>query len=129
MPTFVSISGSSARVDDSSRSTLARWLPLAILVCGALAAPLVYLKNRQAVIGGIKTGAEQVKDILTGKRFWAHGPGGDARPPLGLRVRAGVVEVPVQRLRDVPGPLDQQAERDPAADQPLERRDCCHGAS
>ena len=48
------------------RSTLKRWLPLALLVCGALAAPFVYLKNRQAVIGGIKTGAEQVKDILTG---------------------------------------------------------------
>jgi hypothetical protein len=47
-------------------STLKRWLPLALLVCGALAAPFVYLRNRQAVIGGIKTGAEQVKDILTG---------------------------------------------------------------
>ncbi len=47
-------------------STLARWLPLALLVCGAIAAPLVYLKHRQAVIGGIKTGAEQVKDILSG---------------------------------------------------------------
>jgi hypothetical protein len=35
-------------------------------VCGVLAAPFVYLKHRQAVIGGIKTGAEQVKDILTG---------------------------------------------------------------
>jgi hypothetical protein len=35
-------------------------------VCGALAAPLVYIRHRQAVIGGIKTGAEQVKDILTG---------------------------------------------------------------
>lgn len=50
----------------NKHSTLVRWLPLALLVCGALAAPLVYLKNRQAVIGGIKTGAEQVKDILTG---------------------------------------------------------------
>lgn len=49
-----------------SRSTLIRWLPLALLVCGALAAPFVYLRNRQAVIGGIKTGAEQVKDILSG---------------------------------------------------------------
>jgi uncharacterized protein DUF5715 len=48
------------------RSTLARWLPLALLVCAALAAPLVYLKQRQAVLGGIKTGAEQVKEILTG---------------------------------------------------------------
>ncbi|HEX8190667.1 MAG TPA: DUF5715 family protein, partial [Pyrinomonadaceae bacterium] len=47
-------------------STLKRWLPLALLVCGALAAPFVYLRHRQAVIGGIKTGAEQVKDILTG---------------------------------------------------------------
>lgn len=35
-------------------------------MCGALAAPFIYLKHRQAVIGGIKTGAEQVKDILTG---------------------------------------------------------------
>jgi hypothetical protein len=35
-------------------------------VCGAVAAPFVYLKHRQAVIGGLKTGAEQVKDILTG---------------------------------------------------------------
>ena len=48
-------------------SALKRWLPLALLVCGALAAPLVYLKHRQAVIGGIKTGAEQVRDILTGE--------------------------------------------------------------
>ena len=47
-------------------STLKRWLPLALLVGGVLAAPFVYLKHRQAVIGGIKTGAEQVKDILTG---------------------------------------------------------------
>jgi hypothetical protein len=47
-------------------STLTRWLPLALLVCGVLAAPLVYLKHRQSLIGGIKTGAEQVKDILTG---------------------------------------------------------------
>ena len=35
-------------------------------MCGALAAPLVYIKHRQAVVGGIKTGAEQVKEILTG---------------------------------------------------------------
>jgi len=35
-------------------------------VCGVLAAPFVYFRHRQAVIGGIKTGAEQVKDILTG---------------------------------------------------------------
>ncbi|MBV9928932.1 MAG: hypothetical protein JOZ96_28225 [Acidobacteria bacterium] len=47
-------------------SALKRWLPLALLVCVALAAPLVYLKHRRAVLGGIKTGAEQVKDILTG---------------------------------------------------------------
>lgn len=48
------------------QATLVRWLPLALLVCGAVAAPLVYLRHRQAVLGGIKTGAEQVKDILTG---------------------------------------------------------------
>jgi hypothetical protein len=47
-------------------TTLRGWLPLALLVCVALAALLVYLKHRQAVLGGIKTGAEQVKDILTG---------------------------------------------------------------
>jgi hypothetical protein len=47
-------------------STLTRWLPLALLVCAALAASLVYIRHRQAVLGGIKTGAEQVKDILTG---------------------------------------------------------------
>lgn len=35
-------------------------------MCVVVAAPLVYLRHRQAVIGGIKTGAEQVKDILTG---------------------------------------------------------------
>ena len=46
-----------------------------------------------------------------------------AEEEAGLRVRAGEVEVPVQRLRDVPGPLDQEAERDPAADQPVEGRD------
>lgn len=48
------------------RSTLTRWLPLVILVCGTLGAAYVYIKHRQAVLGGIKTGAEQVKDILTG---------------------------------------------------------------
>ena len=48
------------------QTTLTRWLPLALLVCGAVAAPFVYYQNKQAVIGGIKTGAEQVKDILTG---------------------------------------------------------------
>ena len=47
-------------------SVLKRWLPLALLVCGAVAAAFVYLKHRQAVLGGIKTGAEQVKEILTG---------------------------------------------------------------
>jgi hypothetical protein len=31
-----------------------------------LAAPLVYLKHRQSVLGGLKSGAEQVKEILTG---------------------------------------------------------------
>jgi len=51
----------------SNRHTaLVRWLPLALLACGALAALFVYLRHRQDVIGGIKTGAEQVKDILTG---------------------------------------------------------------
>ncbi|HEX8337209.1 MAG TPA: DUF5715 family protein [Pyrinomonadaceae bacterium] len=50
----------------NKRPTLTPWLPLVILVCGAIAAPFVYLKNREAVIGGIKTSAEQVKDILTG---------------------------------------------------------------
>jgi hypothetical protein len=48
------------------QAILKRWLPLALLVCGAAAAPFVYYKNRQAVLGGLKTGAEQVKDILTG---------------------------------------------------------------
>ncbi|HEX7313910.1 MAG TPA: DUF5715 family protein [Pyrinomonadaceae bacterium] len=48
------------------RSNVLRWLPLALLVVVALAAPLVYFRNKRAVIGGIKTGAEQVKDILTG---------------------------------------------------------------
>jgi hypothetical protein len=47
-------------------SVLKRWLPLALLVCGAVAASFVYLKHRQAVLGGLKTGAEQVKEILTG---------------------------------------------------------------
>jgi Family of unknown function (DUF5715) len=47
-------------------SALKRWLPLAILLCGALAASLLYVRHRRAVLGGLKTGAEQVKDILTG---------------------------------------------------------------
>ena len=55
-----------AKSPPEKRSTLVHWLPLALLVCAATAAPLVYLKNRQAVVGSIKTGAEQVKDILTG---------------------------------------------------------------
>jgi len=49
-------------------SGLKRWLPLIILVCGAVAASLVYVnvRHRRELIGGLKTGAEQVKDILTG---------------------------------------------------------------
>lgn len=47
-------------------STLKRWLPLAILLCGALVATLLYVRHRRALLGGLKTGAEQVKDILTG---------------------------------------------------------------
>jgi hypothetical protein len=65
-PTSAATGKPHAGSSSNNKSTLARWLPLAILVCGALAAPFVYLKHRQAVIGGIKTGAEQVKDILTG---------------------------------------------------------------
>jgi hypothetical protein len=45
---------------------LKRWLPLAILLCGALAATLLYVKHRRELLGGLKTGAEQVKEILTG---------------------------------------------------------------
>ncbi len=55
-----------AESSNDTRSTLARWLPLALLVLCAVVAPLVYVRHRQAVLGGIKTGAEQVKDILTG---------------------------------------------------------------
>ena len=47
-------------------STLKRRLPLAILLCGALAAALLYVRHRRELIGGLKTGAEQVKEILTG---------------------------------------------------------------
>ncbi len=50
----------------NTRPALTRLLPLALLVAVAVAAPLLYFRHRQAVIGGIKTGAEQVKDILTG---------------------------------------------------------------
>jgi hypothetical protein len=35
-------------------------------MCGALAAYFVYDRNRREVLGGLKTGAEQVRDILTG---------------------------------------------------------------
>ncbi len=48
------------------QSPLKRWLPLAILLCGALAAYFIYSRNRRELLGGLKTGAEQVKDILTG---------------------------------------------------------------
>ncbi len=83
-------------------SALTRWLPLAILVCGAVAAPFVYYKNRQAVIGGLKTGAEQVRDILTG----APPPDPYAEAVLKLEEdrgeptgrKAGEVEIP-QELR------------------------------
>jgi hypothetical protein len=34
-------------------------------VCGALAASVVYVRNRRELMGGLKTGAEQVKEILT----------------------------------------------------------------
>lgn len=47
-------------------SPLKRWLPLVILVCGALAAYFIYSRNKRELLGGLKTGAEQVKDILTG---------------------------------------------------------------
>jgi hypothetical protein len=47
-------------------SPLKRWLPLAILLCGALAAYALYARHRRELLGGLKTGAEQVKDILTG---------------------------------------------------------------
>jgi hypothetical protein len=47
-------------------SSLKRWLPLVILACGALAAYFVYSGNKRELLGGLKTGAEQVKDILTG---------------------------------------------------------------
>lgn len=47
-------------------SSLKRWLPLAILLCGAVAAYFVYSRNKRELLGGLKTGAEQVKDILTG---------------------------------------------------------------
>lgn len=48
------------------QSPLKRWLPLVILFCGALAAYFVYSRNKRELLGGLKTGAEQVKDILTG---------------------------------------------------------------
>jgi hypothetical protein len=35
-------------------------------VCGALAAYFLYSRNKRDLLGGLKTGAEQVKDILTG---------------------------------------------------------------
>ena len=47
-------------------SALKRWLPLALLLCGAVASYFVYTRNKRELLGGIKTGAEQVKDILTG---------------------------------------------------------------
>ncbi|MET0626171.1 MAG: DUF5715 family protein [Pyrinomonadaceae bacterium] len=47
-------------------TSLKRWLPLIILLCGALAAYFLYSRNRRDLLGGLKTGAEQVKDILTG---------------------------------------------------------------
>jgi hypothetical protein len=45
---------------------LKRWLPLVILLCGALAASVIYVRHSRELLGGLKTGAEQVKDILTG---------------------------------------------------------------
>lgn len=35
-------------------------------MCGALAAYFLYSRNKRDLLGGLKTGAEQVKDILTG---------------------------------------------------------------
>ena len=35
-------------------------------MCGVLAAAFLYNRHRRALLGGLKTGAEQVKDILTG---------------------------------------------------------------
>lgn len=68
LPARTKVSDQTPSASSISRyPTLSRWLPLAILVCGAIAAPLVYLKHRQAVIGGLKTGAEQVREILTGE--------------------------------------------------------------
>jgi Family of unknown function (DUF5715) len=56
----------SAPPPSNNLSGLKRWLPLAILLCGALAAALLYVRHRRELLGGLKTGAEQVKDILTG---------------------------------------------------------------
>jgi hypothetical protein len=44
-----------------------RWLPFVIiLLCAAAAASFLYVRHRRGLLGGLKTGAEQVKDILTG---------------------------------------------------------------
>lgn len=55
-----------AATSPKKRPPLKRWLPLAILVCGALAASVLYVRHRRELLGRLQTGAEQVKEILTG---------------------------------------------------------------
>lgn len=55
-----------AQPSTQKRNRPTRWLALVLLLCAALAASFIYIRHRRALLGGLKTGAEQVKDILTG---------------------------------------------------------------
>ena len=87
-------------------SFLKRWLPLAILICGALAAYFIYTKNKRELLGGIKTGAEQVKDILTG------GPPPDPYAEAVLKAEGDRGEPTGRKAKDVeiPSELKQYSE-------------------
>jgi hypothetical protein len=56
----------SAQSSFKKHPALKLWLLLALVVCAAVVALLYYDRQRRALLGSLKTGAEQVKEILTG---------------------------------------------------------------
>lgn len=84
---------------------LTRWLLLALLLCAALAASLLYVRHRRELLGGIQTGAEQVRIILTG------GPPPDPYAEAVSKVEADRGEEAGRRAKvEVPAELKQYRE-------------------
>ena len=49
------------------RALTGRRVLLALLLLAVLAAPLLYLRHRRALLGGLKAGADRAKEVLTGQ--------------------------------------------------------------